>query len=300
MIRVVPGGKIYRRKKDGAVVVEFINEPWSLEQEGVTCINPDVPEKERIYQKIFHNKPIFLPDQYKQAVQETIFYPDNFIISMNGYSQLTEKHCREYGIQQGAYEEACAGILRAVIEHLRLKFHSAQLRLIYGASDFGVDKAIESVAVEFNIPLLGFSCPRFMLYVKDDKIPVFVASNVGEYSDLYISTLDLLIATGGRKHALQHDTYAACIYGKRIHFVDVLSYLSKTGGVPATKIEPDGSVTIDNAAAAFGRNISFYDQDELKARIPSGSDEWDRILNNVQSVATKVCRDKMSPERKFR
>lgn len=290
--------KIYR--KDGKVFVEVLNSPGSLSQPGVKCLNPEEKNvKRRIYQKVFSKKPIFLPDEYKTAIEKYVAHVDNFVFSANGYSSINDEQCLRYGIQPGAYEEACSAIIRETILHLRKRFKGANLKLIYGASDMGIDMAIEKVAKEFNITPLGFSCPEFMLYVKDDEIPVYVGKDKDGYADFYIKTLDMLLCTGGRKHALQHDILAACVYNKRIHFVDVLNSLSCSGGVPATIVKDDGSYMVDNAAAAFGQNISFFSRDDAKVSAPKDGDHWDAIFANVNSIATDVCRRKMSPYRKF-
>lgn len=289
---------LVERIPTGEIVVSVKGPHWSKEDD-IVCLNPDASEKERIHQKTFRKKPIYLPAEYEKAMQERIWHPDNFVFSMNGYSQITEEQCLRYGIQSGSYEEACAAIMRRSILHLRRKFAGAYICLTYGASNTGVDWAIEKAAREFNIVPLGFSCPVFMLYVKDDDIPVFVAATKDEYADYFIRSLDLLIATGGREHALQHDVLAACIYGKRIHFIDVLNSLSSTGGVPATISDGKGGFRVDNAAAAFGRNISFFSRDDSLITTPPGGDRWDAIFDNVASVATSVCRQKMSPSRKF-
>lgn len=60
-----------------------------------------------------------------------------------------------------------------------------------------------------------------------------------------------------------------------------------------------GKTRLDNAAAAMGKNISFFSRDDAIARTPSGGDKWDAIFDNIASVATDVCRRKMSPLRKF-
>ncbi|MFA6588601.1 MAG: hypothetical protein WCT08_06080 [Patescibacteria group bacterium] len=297
MTTYVPDGKVYRTQE--GTVIEVIGETYANGLPGVICLNPEAPEGERIYRKVFTTKRIYLPEEYGLAVKEHVEHPDNFIISMNGYSRISPAQCQQYGVFPGEYEQACAAIIREAISHLRLKFKGAQLRLIYGASDLGVDMAIESVARDFNLYPLGFSCPRYMMYVKDDDMPVYVAVNSDAYADLYIKTLDLLIATGGREQALKHDILAACLYGKRIHFVDVLGCLSRNGGVPATVSNADGTVRVENAPAAFGRYVSFFSRDDGVLQTPPGGDKWDALFLNIQSVATAVCRNKMSPARMF-
>lgn len=291
-------GKLERTEKGVLITVQ--NEPWSLDMPGVICINSDQPEKKRLYQKEFFNKIIYFPDEYEQAISDQIAHEDNFVVSMNGYSRISDDQCLRYGIQKGAYEEACKALMNNVINYINDKFTGVKLSLIHGASDMGVDQAIQDVADKHNILPLGFSCPRYMLYVKDDKQPVYVGSNKEEYSDKYIQSLDLLIATGGREQALQHDVLASCIYNKRIHFIDVLNSLSSTGGVPATIMQSDGSYKVDNAAAAMGRNISFFARHDAVSLTPVNGDLWDAIFDNVNSIASQVCRQKLSPKRKFK
>ncbi len=302
MIQKKRDGVVSRDKKTGEVTITVTNESWSLDF-GAVCINPEEVESKRKYQKIFRKKPIYFANEYERLVREQFSRNDNFVVSMSGYSKITAEQRVAYGIQNGEYEAACAATLRTMFQNIRNKFNGAYLQLTYGASDVGVDAAIEKVAGEFNIIPIGFSCPRFMLYVKDDKIPVFVANNSDAYADFYIRSLDFLIVTGGRAHALQHDILASCIYNKRIHFLDILNILSRNGGVAATKQEKDGRITVENAAAAMGRNISFYGLDEaigsMAAQRFAGGDKWDGVFANVTSIATEICRRKMSPERKF-
>jgi hypothetical protein len=291
-------GKIWRQN-DGLVVVEILGKAHLLDQPGVICINPQDPEKDRRYQKTFDVKKIYLPGEYQRAIQEIVSHEDNFVLSMNGYSSITDEQCRRYGIKPGEYEAACAAIMRTAIAHLRKKFQGAQLKLVFGASDMGVDAAIEKVAREFNITPLGFSCPEFMFYVKDDDFPVYVGASPAEYADRYIESLDLLIATGGREHAFIHDIHATLRYKRHIHFIDVLNSLSTTGGVPATIIDSDGTVRVDNAAAAFGQHISFFSREDSTVHAPANGDRWDAIFENVCSITTQECRKKMSAKRKF-
>jgi len=296
--KVTRDGIIFRQGK--YTIVQVLGSKHAASMPGVLCLNPDEPkEDDRIYQKTFTQKPIYLPDSYDEFKGIYLSNEDSFILSMNGYSSINAEQCRRYGIQKGSYDAACEAVLAKAIAHCRSEFTGAKIQLIYGASDMGVDAAIEKVAKRFNLDIVGFSCPEYMLYVKDDKIPVFVGKNDDDYGDYYIKSLDLLIATGGREHALKHDVSATCIYGKRVHFVDILNSLSSTGGVPATIINAEGKVVIDNAAAAFGKNISFFNREDAVAHVPTGGDRWDAIFTNVNSVATEVCRSKMSPEKKF-
>jgi len=287
------------RTGDGKVVVTALNASDAIKSEGVTCLNPSDPPEEQKFQKTFSRKKIYLPSEYDEAVRDHISHPDSFVVSMNGYSVITDEQSRRYGVEKGAYEAACKAIMHQVVEHVNARFKGANLKIIHGGVYFGVDGAIHEVAKEFGMTPLGFSCPRYMLYVEDDDTPVYVGSDNNEYSDRFIQTLDFLIATGGREQSLQHDVLAACIHNKRIHFIDVLNSLSSTGGVPATVIDEKGVTKVDNAAAAMGRNLSFFSYSDAVKYTPQEGDVWDAIFSNVRGVATEVCRDKMSPDKKF-
>ena len=290
------GCKLYR-DDDGNTVIETPSE--YTQDYGAVCINPDNAAEKRMYRKVFKTKRVYFPDEYDLAVADQFAQKDNMVLSMNGYSSIKPADCDRYGVEAGAYEEACKAILRQAIRTVREKFEGAHLQLVYGASDMGVDAAIEAVADKFNLELLGFTCLQWLPYTKDNDRPVFVSNTSDEYADYYIRSLDLLITTGGRKQSLSHDVLAACVYGKHIHFVDVMSSLSVHGIVPATITLEDGSTTVDNAAGAFGRNISFFSVEDAISRAPATGDKWDAIFRNIGSVATKVCRQKMSPTRKF-
>ncbi len=283
----------------GIITVTAKNEPYSLNFEGVECINTDAPVEERLYKKSFLKKPIYLPNQYEEAKSRYITHNDNLILSLNGYSRFSDEDCRRAGVKPGEYEAACKAIIKHLIKHINDKFNSPKIDLIYGASDLGIDKVIKEVSEEHNIISLGFSCPKYMLYVKDDEIPVYLGKNKDDYAERYVESLDLLISTGGREQTLSKDILCACRYNKRIHFVDVLNLLSSTGGVPATRIGPDGKIHVENAAAAMGRNISFFTPGKSQIMNFHG-DIWDQVFQDVNSVATEVCRRKMSPERKFK
>lgn len=287
------------KRENGKVIVEATGEPYCVDF-GAICLNPDAPEKERIYQKTFVKKPVFLFDEYPQVTSTLRSNAASFVLSMNGYSTLKADWLEKYGIKKGAYEQSCIAILKNIIDRLRNEFPGARLHLIYGASDMGVDWAIEQVAYDsrYNLDLLGFSCPRYMLYVKDDHIPVFVAPNKDIYADYYIKSLDFLISTGGRDQALKHDVMAACIYQRRIHFVDALNLLTDNN-VPAVVTE-HGVTRIENASAAFGRNISFSSARNTIVNTPKNGDKWKTLFDDIAANAIEVCRDIMPADKMFK
>lgn len=290
-------GKIWR--EGDRVFVEVTDSKDSLAY-GAICLDDSLPEEDRVYRKIFKNKPIYLQDEYKEAML-LLKNDAGFIFSLNGYSSLKSEWLNKYGITPGAYEDTCTEILYRIIDRLRQVMPKARLFMIDGASDMGIDKVIANVAFDQNITKLSFSCPEYMLYVVDDNNPVFVANTKAEYANYYIKSLDLLVSTGGRKQALEHDVSAACIYQKRIHFADVMNILSN-GRVPATIIGPDGEIIIENAAAAFGSNISYFSfNDAISISSTSNSgDKFEALFENIGKVALEVCRRRMPPGKMFK
>lgn len=137
-----------------------------------------------------------------------------------------------------------------------------------------------------NIPSLGFSCPNWLLYVEDTDRSVFVGRDSDEYADRYIQTLDFLITTGGRDQALKHDIYAAVLYGKRIHFLDIISAISQTNAAPsATLTDDDGQIKVENAARAMLQFVSFASQG-LGAR--GGDLSWDGLRGETAELACEA------------
>ena len=278
-------------RENGVVTVEVPGGDW-LADFGASPVNADGKR----WRKVFNDKVVFFPDEYDLAVRRSLSPDQNtFVMSMNGYSELKPDFLSQYGIPVGAYEEACSALFIRTGKRLIKEFPSVRLVTADGASDMGIDKAIHNaiLRLDANIPTLGFSCPQYLPYVADgDGFPVFLGNDKEDYSHKYIATLDLLITTGGRQHAFEMDTVASILYDTRMHFVDILSELSMTGDVPAKTFDSNGKPVIQNAAAAMGKIISFYDRSDARL-LPNQQDRWDHLFENVGNVATGVCRQKM-------
>ncbi len=213
------------------------------------------------------------------------------VIGMNGYSSISEKNCQEWGVKPGAYEAACAQLLRTCIEHLRSQYEGMRICIVHGASAMGVDNAAINVATAEDVPTLGHSCPRFMMYVEDDNVPVHVANTRMEYAEHFISSLDILVAANGREQAFRHDINAAFIRNKHVMPINVLRSISDRGGPPA--FGPDGK--IEDAVAAFERRVHLVSQQLQGTEL----DPWKTILNHTQSTMSLICRSLLSPNIAF-
>ena len=291
--------KLGIRRLGPSLVRVQVRPGYTINEPGVICVNPEAPVERQIFRKDFERKPVYLPHQYEEAMNTHVRIQNGVVVSMNGYSSLKPEWLAKYGIKEGAYEAACAATFEAMINHIQRKFQAAQVRVIHGASHMGVDGVVDRVTKSaIGLMPLGFSCPDFMMWVPDDETPVYVAENKKEYADAYIRSLDLLVTTGGRIHALEHDTLAACLYDKRVHFVDIPNMLS-TSSVPPRIILPDGKVMIENAAAAFGRNISFSERFEGRSQVPANGDRWDALFEAIGGVATEVARRTLPPQHMF-
>ncbi|HMY51471.1 MAG TPA: hypothetical protein PK671_00915 [Candidatus Obscuribacter sp.] len=281
---------LIKRAADGSVTVMVKGVGYVADLPGVSCLNPEAAEGERVYTKVFKRKPIYLPHEYDRAVREILKGTDVVVLGMNGYSSLTEQKCREWGVRPGAYEAACAGILERVIAELEASYPGVDVRLAHGASGMGVDGVILGVAAKLNKRQLGHSCPRFMFYVEDDEVPVYVGKTQVDYANAFIDSLDVLVAANGREQAFRHDINAVFDKGKHVIPVNVLRSISTTGGPPAL----NGDGKIEDAVAYFEQRV------HLMYRAFTGTgDPFRDIVNHVIEEGRQISRLLISPNRAF-
>jgi hypothetical protein len=278
------------RQPDGSHLVMVKGASYVAALAGVSCINPDEAEAERVYTKTFSKKPIYMPHEYERAVRENLKGTDVIVLGMNGYSSLTSQKCAEWGVKPGAYEAACAGILESIIIELENAYPGVDIRLAHGASGLGVDGVILAVAAKLNKKQLGHSCPRFMFYVEDDEVPVYVAKTQADYANSFIDSLAVLIAANGREQAFKHDINAVFDKGRHVIPVNVLKSISTVGGPPA--VNADGK--IEDAVAYFEQRV------HLMYQVFNGTgDHYVDIVNHVVGQVRKISRLLISPERAF-
>lgn len=285
----IPENGIILRDGDGWIV-KVKGKPYVASIAGVTCENPDAAPEQQIHVKRFAKKRIYTGRQYAQAVKEVLTGKEVVVIGMNGYSALSEAQCRAWGVKPGAYEAACVGILKSVYQTLVTMYPTIDIRFAHGASNVGVDAALIKVATELNRPQLGHSCPKFMFYVEDDDLPVFVAKTQAEYAERFIDSLQILIAANGRVQAFEHDIMAVFKKLKHVVPVNVLRSISTTGGPPA--INADGK--IEDAVAAFEQRV------HLAHRMLYSTDDMYRdMVGHLCQTTAAIVRPLLSPEQAF-
>lgn len=221
-----PNGTIVRDGSNHVVRVQG-DHAYLLEIPGVVCENPDASEDSRIYSKTFRRKRIYLADKVDQARKEILGGNGAFIIGMTGYSSIKPEQCLDWGLEVGAYEEACADILTTVIRGLQSEYQGIRVKLVHGASNMGIDASVMRVARNLNLDHLGHNCPKWMFYVEDNDEPVYVAANQESYSREFIISLMLLLSAGGRMQALEHDIAAAIRHDKRLVLLNVVQAIAK-------------------------------------------------------------------------
>lgn len=282
-------GRIYRHGK--STIVEIAGFSHLVNLSGVVCVNPQALEAERVYRKEFIRKKIYLPRDYDRAVAENLSGSDVLIIGFNGYSSLTPEKCQDWGVKPGAYEAACYSVFMSTIKHLQAKFNGIDIRIVHGASDIGVDKIAIKVSTDLNRPQLGHSCPKFMFYVPDDNMPIYVAATQAEYAHSFIHSLHVLIAANGRAQAFEHDIDAAFKLRKHIIPINILKSISTTGGPPAF----NASGEIEDAVAAMEHLVHMV---STKLGMSQG-DMFEELRNHINKTVTVIARQILSVERAF-
>ena len=281
-------GRIYR--EGATTVVEIMGKAYLLKEPGVTCVNPEAPEADRIYRKIFTKKKIYLPDELEAAISECLPNRYRMVLAMNGYSSIKPAQCAAWGVKVGAYEKACSVLLDYTVNKARSRFRDMALCCVHGASDMGVDKAVMDYCRKERIQQMGFNCPQYMFYVLDDDIPVYVAATVEEYSRAFVKTADVLIAANGRLQAFRMDIMAVFEYDKVVIPVNVLKLISTTGGPPARNA--DG--TIEDAVAHFLQRVYFVGQHVFESGL--NRDAWANALTELDQILTHIMRHILPPE----
>lgn len=278
------------RRKAGVTIVEAIGRESLLSCPGVVCTNPKAVPAKRIYRREFRNpnKKIYLADEYDLAVRNELGGRYPFVIAMNGYSSLTDEQCAAWGVRPGAYQKGCSVFLAQMDEHIRSKFPDANVCYVHGASDLGVDKAVSETATKMRRQQLGFSCPQYLFYVPDNDVPVYVARTVEEYSDAFVKTGDVLIAANGRLQAFRMDIAAVFLHDKFLLPVNILRFISTTGGPPAKGA--DGR--IEDAVAHFEQRFFAIGAQVFGLK---NRDSWASVIAEAKDIMVHIGRHVLDP-----
>ncbi len=274
-------------RTDKGAIVRKKGSAYLLKERGVFCENPDAPEADRIYAKLFErpDKKIYLPEQYELAVTEVLSGRNVIRLAANGYSDLKPERCRAWGVQHGAYERACFGLLSYMYESLCADYPGVDIRIVHGASACGIDKVLIDVATKYNRSQLGHSCPGFMFYVDpDDGVPVYVGETKEQYADAFIRSADILVACNGGEQAFVHDISAIFRHKKHLIPVNVIRSISSSGGPPAVNLEGK----IEDAVAAFEQHVHT-----MQPEVYAAKDPFLALVRHVSGAASLIARNSL-------
>jgi hypothetical protein len=156
----------------------------------------------------FREKAIYLPGEQDRYEAEVLRSPESAIwLGVTGWTSVPKHYAELYGTsaEPKIYETLVTALL--VESALALKREAIDLDLRHGASDVGVDAAALRTMDEIPVSGSGVNCPMFMPYVKDDRRggPVLVAESKAQYHALFSKYHRVLLVTGGRDDAFQHD-----------------------------------------------------------------------------------------------
>ncbi len=274
------------------------DDPNLLGDTAITCLNPEAQPGERIYRKVFTRRPIYLPDQYELACAHlTGESRESLVVGMNGYSSITNQDARAWHIDPDAYRIGVEQLLATIIVQIRTELgEDVQIALVHGSSTQGamirgVDTAIVNVGKRLERQMLGFSCPRFMMYVSDeDDFPVYVASTQEDYSAKFVDALDVLVTCNGRVQTLEMDIRAAIYKRKFVVLHDLLGAISPTGGPPAYGADNE----IQDAVKAIISGIHMVGGD--MRLITGATDRWKAELLDISQAIIRRCRTHLPPQ----
>jgi len=264
-----------------------------LKDSSITCLNPDAAEDERVYEKIFAHREIYLSSEEKLAVDRYLKggVKSIAIFGANGLSSIKDINLKAWHISHDKYRIAVETTLEVAYLRMREELgEGVDIRFVHGCStqgtaERGVDMAIINVATRLRCQMLGFSCPRYMMYVTDETdFPVLVCVNKDAYSEKFVENLDVLITCNGRVQTLEMDIKAAIFKRKFVVLYDLLSVISPTGGPPAygpnDEIE-DAVKALISGMFMVGGNLHI---------ISKSGDPWkDDLLRISQAIITR-CR----------
>jgi hypothetical protein len=243
--------------------------------------------------KVFTDTNIYT--DYNLFRREQLMSDDKRRINLGttGYSSLSKQFLEKYGIPEGAYAAVIERVLFAIRE--KLANRGVNMLLLDGFSEGDVDRAIRTTARVTDTPEVGFCCPKFMLYAKDGGT-VFVAPSQRAYSSAFSHSSELLLVTGGRGQAFDHDLknfFSVLNEGAAIP-LNVMGLIADAdtlvpGFVATDTMDEEGKpvLRVENAAAAIeqrrGERPSTYDSEEALI-----AHAWSRVRNAVLSLGIEL------------
>lgn len=216
----------------------------------------------------------------------------DFVCGMSGYSALNADRCAELNIREGDYEAAVMGLMVSAINRIHRLLPQTRLGLVYGSSAMGVDLAIEKVAKEKNIPLIGFTCLEYLWYVDNSFAGPYicVTKSKKDYCESYVHSCDLLMASNGGEVSYKMDIIAATKALIPVLPINVIGMLGAS--VPAFR--PNGSVN-----DAVGALLHVLRLINLNCGHGLAEDKFSEVANDFANAVLGRAREVVPPQYAF-
>lgn len=294
-------GMVIRERDRVRILVKKITDRDLLTDSRVLCLNPEAALQHRVYEIVFVHRQIYLASERERAIHQHLHNEVQPVVVLggNGLTKISDEDLEHWHVHPDGYRVGAEQIF--LTSHLRMKQElgdGVDIRFIHGCSTRmmarrGIDTAIINTAKKLRAQMLGFSCPRFMLYVTDETdFPILLASNEAEYSKWFVQALDVLITCNGRATTREKDVRVAIMERKLVILYDLLGRISSTGGPPA--YGPNGEVR--DAVKALMEGIKMIGSRRIMSQ--SSGDPWKDDLHEIACAIVERVRTRkdMPPE----
>lgn len=129
--------------KDGDVVRVFIrwtDDPNLLKNPSITCLNPEASDEDKVYERVFRNREIFLANQRDAAIQLHLrggVRPIT-VIGANGLSSIKDHQLKSWHIRDDSYRVGTEVLLETNYHKIRKELGDAMnVRFVHGCSSAG-------------------------------------------------------------------------------------------------------------------------------------------------------------------
>jgi hypothetical protein len=234
--------------------------------------------------KRFENKRLYLPSELaKFRAQETKTGADVLWLGLTGYTKPPTYYAERYGVpdEPALYET----LVTATLVECAATLAQAGIRvdIRHGTSDAGADRAAMRAMSLLGLSGSGVNCLEYLAWVADDERggAAYIAQSAEEYHEVYANLNQVLLVTGGRAAAFQHD-YLKRISGEGYSVVADVLQTAAEKTIPSHDIPPGTDEQTLGNAAAYVREKNCF-----PGSIPTSYDEL--IAQTQQLVLRAAC-----------
>jgi hypothetical protein len=217
--------------------------------------------------------------------------PDVLVLGPTGFSSLKPADLELLGLAEGDYEAAVEAYMFHLAHLVHQAYPDVELVLADGASDAGVDKAAIAVSKRLatdNVARIGHTCFKYLQYVKDEEGVVIVSDTPEAYAQVFTRHVDVLLALGGRDHALELDIASVTSSLRKLLVIpQLIKTVSRDGSAPPVRT---GDKLVD-ATGLFGAHLRIVSSTAI--------DPLNDTVQRAADEACDVCRRLVAAKHKF-